>query len=93
VEMYGPPSSPTAAWVSRFTAQRRGEIVSFHWKLAHSAGAAGFTLYAGQTRLNARTIAVHAAAAYHSTVHWSGPGRFTLRVLLTNGQFVTVPAR
>jgi len=93
VEMYGPPSSPTAAWVSRFTAQRRGEIVSFHWKLAHSAGVAGFTLYAGQTRLNARTIAVHAAAAYHSTVHWSGPGRFTLRVLLTNGQFVTVPAR
>ncbi len=93
VEMYGSPSSPTAALVSRFTAQRRGEIVSFHWKLAHSAGVAGFTLYAGQTRLNARTIAVHAAAAYHSTVHWSGPGRLTLRVLLTNGRFVTVPAR
>lgn len=93
VEMYGSILGPTAAWVSRFTAQRRGETVSFHWKLVHSTGVAGFALYGGQTRLNTRTIAVHAAAAYHSTVHWSGPGRFTLRVLLTNGQFVTVPAR
>ncbi len=94
VEMYdGPFSSPTVARVSRFTAQRRGETVSFHWKLAHSTGVAGFTLYTGQTRLNTRTIAVHAAAAYHVTVHWSGPARFTLRVLLTNGRSVTVPAR
>ncbi len=92
VKRYRSVFGPTAAWVSRFTAQRRGETVSFHWKLAHSTGVAGFALYAGQTRLNTRTIAVHAAAAYHATVHWSGPARFALRVLLTNGRPVTVPA-
>ncbi len=87
------PSNLTPAWVSRFTAQQKAAAVRFDWRLPHSDGVLGFDLYADRSRLNPRTIAVHAAARYHSTFRWSGTARFTLRVLLTNGKEITVSTR
>lgn len=53
-----------AARISRFVAYRVGASMRFTWRLAVSTDVIGFDLYAGQRRLNARTILVHASLEY-----------------------------
>ncbi len=89
----GTSSAPTAARVSRFSAQHEAGTVTFRWHVVSNADITGFNLLAAQHRLNARVIAVHASRGYRYQSHWSGAGRYSLQVLLRNGGMLIVPAR
>jgi hypothetical protein len=73
---------PTAARVTGFSVRRHGSVLDFHWRLASSAGVAGFNVYAGRHRLNRRLIPAHAGLTYHYRVRWAGSGPYLLRLVL-----------
>jgi len=89
-------SAPTVARVTRFTARHAGPALIFRWRIPVSSGVAGFNLYAGRHRLNARIIPAHHGVAYRYQVHWTGAaplGPFRLHVLYRDGHQTVVPAR
>lgn len=86
-------STPTAARVAHFSARRVGTRVLFHWRLVTAQGVVGFHLFAHGRQLDRALIPVRlAGASYHYAAQWSGGGPYTLRVLLSHGQVVTVRA-
>lgn len=86
-------STPTAARVAHFAARRVGTRVLFHWRVVTSQGIVGFHLFAHGRQLDRALIPVRpAAASYRYAALWSGGGPYTLRVLLSHGQVVTVRA-
>jgi len=86
-------TSPTVARVARFTAHQAGRALIFRWRMTVSSGVAGFNLYAGRHRLNARIIPTHQGLAYRYQVHGTGSGPFRLHVLYRDGHQTIVPAR
>jgi len=86
-------SSPTAAHVTHLTASRHGPQTVFRWTVAPNHQIAGFNLYAGTQRLNAHFIASMQRTSFRYSVRWSGPGRFSLEVVMSNGEAVRVAAR
>jgi hypothetical protein len=78
-------AAPTLARIGSFTAARRAGIISFRWQAPYSAGIVGFDLYRGNRRLNHHLIPVHTARQYRYQVHDTGPGPFSLSVVLTSG--------
>jgi hypothetical protein len=84
--------TPTAAWVTRFSAQRTLTGVRFRWRTAEMRGAAGFLIYAGQHRLTPRVIPPHRNRQYEVLLRWRGKGEFTLHVLQTRGAQAVVVA-
>lgn len=83
----GPTNSP----VARLTAQRQGVHLLFRWRMVTTAGIAGFNVFAGTHRLNARQIRVHRAATYQYRALWFGHGPFALQILFVDGHRTTVP--
>ena len=83
----------TAAWVTRFSAQRTRTGVRFRWRTAETHGMAGFLIYAGQRRLTQWVIMPHGNRQYRLVLRWRGNGAFTLHVLKTNGGQTVVAAR
>lgn len=84
-------TAPTVARVARLTMHRWGAQLSFHWRMAETAGIVGFNLFAGKHRLNPQPIRPHHAASYRYRALWSGHGPYALQVLLANGRHSTVP--
>jgi hypothetical protein len=86
-------SRATAARVTAFRVSKQGSRLTFHWTVVVKPHRVfGFNLFAGAHRLNPKIIPVHAKKRYTYTTHWAGKGPFFLRVLLSNGQIVTVRA-
>jgi len=85
--------APTAARVSSFSLHRSADTVVLRWRVTAVGGIAGFDLFAGEHRLNRRTIRPHAGRDYRFKTAWSDPDAFLLRVLLVDGGHVTVQAR
>jgi hypothetical protein len=65
----------------------------FHWLLMARSGVAGFQIYSGSHRLDKRLIAVHHSPSYAFKVRTRATGLFSLRCVLTNGNFVVVMFR
>lgn len=84
-------ASPTVARVSRVLVQRRGAHILFHWRLATSAGVAGFNLFAGTHRLNPHIIRAHSSPNYRYRALWAGSGPFGLHILFADGHQSSVP--
>ncbi len=82
---------PTVARVSGLALHRRGSTLLLSWRLAHPAGVVGFDLFAGSSRINARTIPVHASHQYRFRTTESTAGRYTLDVMLQTGRHIVVP--
>lgn len=80
----------TPVYVNRFSAQQRGNTVTFRWRTPMPSVIAGFYLYAGSHRLDRRIVPVHAGPAYIYRVHWRGHRGFTLHVVLRTGSQVVV---
>ncbi len=86
-------SGPTAAHVTHLAVSHHGSQTVFRWSVAPNHQIAGFNLYAGTLRLNAHLIASMQRTSFRYTVRRSGPGRFILEVVMSNGQAVRVAAR
>jgi len=86
-------SAPTAARVAHFAARQVGTRVLFHWRVVTSQGIVGFHLFAHGRQLDRALIPVRlAGASYRCDAQWSGGGPYTLRILLSHAQVVTVRA-
>ena len=88
---YAVTGGPTVARVSGLALHRRGSTLLLGWRLAHPAGVLGFDLFAGATRLTAHTIPVHAAREYRFRTTQTTARRYTLQVILRNGQRIVIP--
>jgi len=86
-------SNPTAGRVTQLTVSRHGAQTMFRWSVAPNHQIAGFNLYAGRQRLNAHLIPRMQRTSFRYSTHWSGPGGFTLEVVMSNGTVVRVAAR
>lgn len=84
--------APTAAWVRAFHVEYSGSVAVFHWRVARASGIAGFDVYTGSRRLNARVIPVHTVPTYRYVVHHVRHGPYSLHVVLPTGAQVIVPA-
>jgi len=89
--IYTVTGGPTVARVSGLALHRRGSTLLLSWRLAHPAGVVGFDLFAGSSRINARTIPVHASHQYRFRTTESTAGRYTLDVMLQTGRHIVVP--
>jgi hypothetical protein len=86
-------NTPTAVYATHFTVSRQGNVLSFHWRTSPTRLVAGFAVYAGGHRLNRQVIAAGQKHSYTYRTQYTGHGPFTLRVVLTDGQRVTVRTR
>jgi len=84
-------ASPTVAQVERFSARRSGARLHFSWTMKASGATLGFSVYAGSHRLNRSLIPVHGSPTYRYSVHWTGKGPYSLRVLLSGGRQMSIP--
>lgn len=90
VEYYD-PNVPSVARVVHVSMKRRGASVQLTWRVATNRGFAAFDVYAGRRRLNRHAIPVHPSRSYHYSVRYGGRASLSLRVLLSNGERITVP--
>ena len=88
---YTVTGGPTVARVSGLALHRQGSTLLLSWRLAHPAGVVGFDLFSGSSRINARTIPVHASHQYRFRTTESTAGRYTLDVMLQTGRHIVVP--
>ncbi len=86
-------SGPTAARVTHLAVSHRGAQTVFRWSVAPNHQIAGFNLYAGRQRLNAHLIPSMQRTSFRYSTHWSGPGAFSLEIVMSNGEVVHVAAR
>lgn len=80
---------PTAAVVSRATAQRQHGVETLSWRVSSNRGLAGFAITASGHRVNAHLIPVHRSRSYVYQIPSRGP--FTLRTILTTGGQISSP--
>jgi len=85
-------SGPTAARVTHLAVFRQGAQTVFRWSVSPNHRIAGFNLYAGRQRLNGRLIPSMQRTSFRYSTHWSGPGRFRLEVVMSNGEAVRIAA-
>jgi len=88
---YTVTGGPTVARLSGLALHRHGSTLLLTWRLARPAGVLGFDLFAGSSRINARTIPVHASHQYRFRTTESTAGRYTLDVMLQTGRHIVVP--
>ncbi len=88
---YTVTGGPTVARVSGLALHRHGSTLLLSWRLAHPAGVVGFDLFAGATRLTTHSIPVHAAREYRFRTTQTTAGRYSLQVILRNGQRIVIP--
>jgi hypothetical protein len=86
-------SAPTAARVASFSAHPQKSGILFRWRMSSTTGVAGFSLFAGHAQLNRQVIRPHASPRYRYHATWTGGGKYTLHVLLNDGQEITVPGQ
>jgi hypothetical protein len=83
---------PTAASVRTVRAVRSSDSITFRWRLASTAGVAGFDVYAGRRRLNKKLIPAHRSRDYRFTARSRARGRLMLWVILDDGGHEAIPA-
>lgn len=84
---------PTAARLAWFHAQRSGRFVNLSWRATDQGGLVGFMLFAGKHRLNSRLIPRHATPVYRERLRWTGARRYSLRLVLASGAYLTFYSR
>jgi len=85
-------ASPTAAHVTHLAVSRHGAQTTFRWSVSSNHQIAGFNLYAGMQRLNARLIPSMQRTSFRYSTLWSGLGGFRLEIVMSNGEVVRVAA-
>jgi hypothetical protein len=84
------PLAASPILVTNFTALRRGSLLTFRWHMAVQNGVRGFRIFARRVQLTNHLIHPHSGSAYRHQTRWNGSGPYSLHVLYTTGQVVTV---